>query len=833
MLLLKIFNLLASIRFRTDTPLNEVLKKRYGHPSVTYFRKISSLQLRREKATADLDFLKTCKHAGVIPKFLYFKSSIKNFKDTKLYRSILFKCLNYEIRNKTRKLKSLKEEYLNACAHFKTLVTWLDYNVLISKITNSNSHKIKSTKETHLKKLINLGALTSPNIDASKVIFNFSDKSLSNEEKDILKLGLQFGLPNPKIKFVDHFLPFENLAQSVKKIKHDNEQVLNELTSQIKNIARSSYEHNDHSDKNKYISSQIKVLKNLKKDKSIVITRPDKGKGIVILNKTDYINKTEELLKDTTKFKSLSGNWLKQITYLEDKLNRLLRSLKKKLPSNVLNYLQASGSTPGVLYGLPKVHKADCPIRPILSAINTFNYNLAKFLVPILSPLTSNEYTIKNSSSFIKDIHNINFKSNYYLASFDIKSLFTNIPLIETIDICVDLCKSLNIIPHELTELEFKSLLDIAIKESVFCFNNDLYKQVDGVAMGSPLGPTLANAFLCFYEDRWLKDCPVDYKPIYYSRYVDDCFLVFKESSHASRFLEYLNSKHRNIKFTIEQEENGQLPFLDTLVTKSGNKLLTDVYRKPTYTGLGLNYMSYVPQIFKVNSIKTLIHRAYNVCSNWLSFDEEINRLKVFFANNGYPLHLFEKYLKTFINEKMKGSTNRDIDVKEKDKIRYISLPFYGHLSYHIRSSLSKSLKDCFPDFSFRFVFTNNYTIGSFFNHKDRLPDLLCSKVVYKFTCPSCNAGYIGSTIRNLNIRISEHKGISFRTGHPISNPSYSVVRHHSENMDHKIRFEDFRILHRVRHETELRLAESLYIFHNKPNLNANESSIKLITMSN
>ncbi len=103
---------------------------------------------------------------------------------------------------------------------------------------------------------------------------------------------------------------------------------------------------------------------------------------MVILNKYDYTNKTEEILKDTSRFKVISGNWFKHIIALEDKLNTILRKIKHKLGDNVYNFLFASGSVPGILYGLPKVHKVNVPIRPILSAINTFNYNLANFFCP-------------------------------------------------------------------------------------------------------------------------------------------------------------------------------------------------------------------------------------------------------------------------------------------------------------------------------------------------------------------------------------------------------------------------------------------------------------------
>ncbi len=111
----------------------------------------------------------------------------------------------------------------------------------------------------------------------------------------------------------------------------------------------------------------------------------------MILNKNYYIKKkTECILNDKTKFKVIKADWLKRIISLEDKLNRILRTLKNKLTDVTYNYLFTSGSTPGILYSLPKVHYEGYPIRPILTAINTFNYNLAYFFVPLLSHLTIN-----------------------------------------------------------------------------------------------------------------------------------------------------------------------------------------------------------------------------------------------------------------------------------------------------------------------------------------------------------------------------------------------------------------------------------------------------------
>lgn len=157
--------------------------------------------------------------------------------------------------------------------------------------------------------------------------------------------------------------------------------------------------------------------------------------------------------------------------------------------------LFVSGPTPGILYGFPEVHETGCPIRPILSALVTLSYNLAKiFFVPVLSPLAHNNCSIINSLSFLNKVINVNLDYQCHMASFDVKSLFANIPLTETINIWVELCKKSVLIPHSHTFTHFKSLLELALKESFFVFNV-LYKWPNGIAVGFPLGSTLAMYF--------------------------------------------------------------------------------------------------------------------------------------------------------------------------------------------------------------------------------------------------------------------------------------------------------------------------------------------------
>ena len=174
-----------------------------------------------------------------------------------------------------------------------------------------------------------------------------------------------------------------------------------------------------------------------------------------------------------------------------------------------------SGSTPARIYGTPKMHKFSPSdsfpkLRPTVSSIGTFNYNLARFLCDLLSPLVPNDYSCKDTFSFVSQIKNANL-SKKFMVSYDVTSLFTNI------DIAINLIFNHN--PNlNITKKELKKLFLFATSQTHFIFNILIF---DGVAMGSPLAPVFANISMGFYESKWLNEYNLN-KPKFYLRYVDD-----------------------------------------------------------------------------------------------------------------------------------------------------------------------------------------------------------------------------------------------------------------------------------------------------------------------
>ena len=827
------FTFLIRLRFPPKKGLVQVLKHRYGASSLSKYRFLERIDFKLKKAKLDLDFLLTCKRHETIPKFLYFKVYNYNVPSTTFYKSFQFRLLDFEIQQKQKLIKRTEAKVVSAYSDFKNLVSLLDFKILYNRIVSSNESKTRRTKVTHERKLLNLGINPFANVDLNKVITNLSNRILTTDEITILSHGLSFALPIKNINFVQHFFSFEKLLQSLesKPISKDCNLNQTDLFKCISGTAHTSFnDFNEHKHTlPKLPPSHTKALKELKSDTSITITRPDKGRGTVILDKEEYLKEVQKILDDPTKFTPLTEDAFTVISRAEDRLQRYLRILlaDKVITKDTYKYLFPSGSSPGLLYGLPKTHKrGKLTFRPILCALGMFNYNLAKFFVPLLEPLTRNEYTVKNLFEFVEEISKINC-DKCVMASFDIESLFTNIPIDETINIiCDSLFKNTKKV-KKFTKEQLHKLLNFAVKDSPFLFNNKLYIQTDGIAMGSALGPSFANCFLSFHEQNWLDDCPLSFKPLVYKRYVDDTFLLFKDPLHIPKFQAYLNNKHENIKFTVEHENEGKLPFLDVLLSRHGNTISTSIYRKPTFTGLGMNFLSFIPEQFKINAIKTLLYRSFHLCSDWISIHTELAYLTKYFQNNKFPLHLIQRNIRTFLNKTLSPKPNT---TTEKPTFHYVSLPYYGLSSYALRKKLNKVLKHYYPNTVFRFIFTNSNTIHSLFKHKESPPSNLVSNIVYQFKCPHCNMRYVGQTQRNLTLRFAEHSGKSARTGRPISNPFNSSIRNHSELLKHSFNETDFTILHKARNSLDLPILESLYIQHTKPQLNCDSSSYPLHT---
>ncbi|KAK9892635.1 hypothetical protein WA026_021013 [Henosepilachna vigintioctopunctata] len=260
--------------------------------------------------------------------------------------------------------------------------------------------------------------------------------------------------------------------------------------------------------------------------------------------------------------------------------------------------------------------------------------------------------------------------------------------------------------------------------------------------MGSPLSPILAMIVMDHLLDNVIPLLPFQLPFIY--KYVDDLICAVPQSQVAS-VLETFNSFNNNLRFTVEVENNRGVPFLDTLVIRSDNNIITlDWYQKPTSSGRFLNFHSNHPTTQKFNMVVAMRNRVLRIC------DERFHRgslrkLFLIFRNNGYPGHILQKLI---YNSRFYDGPIEDTTVE----FNYKKIPFIHGLTNSVVSIFSKYSNIKLAKYSPVKI------VNLFSRIKEETPIHLNSSVVYKIPCTDCSGVYIGQTKQWLKNRITQHR---------------------------------------------------------------------------
>ncbi|PFX26908.1 hypothetical protein AWC38_SpisGene8415 [Stylophora pistillata] len=379
-------------------------------------------------------------------------------------------------------------------------------------------------------------------------------------------------------------------------------------------------------------------------------------------------------------------------------------------------------------------------MRPIVSFCGSPTYQLSKYLTTILQPLTDkSRHKLQSTEDFINATKTVQIPDDYKLVSFDVKSLFTSIPLQLALQ-CTETAIRKSTEPLPLPTDDIMDLLNICLTSTYFQYNGKHYKQLHGTAMGSPVSVVIAEIVMQNIEERALSTCRQTI-PLWL-RYVDDTFTAVRHDE-IDAFHNHLNEQNTDIQFTREVEENGKLPFLDCLVSHNDNSLRTTVYRKPTHTDRLLDESSYNPTSHKATTIRTLTRRAQLVCDSTDSLSDENKYLHRVFTKNNYN------------NDFIRRNTHRPTTTTETNDT---ATPTTTATIPYIKG-MSENISRILLPFNIRVAHKPITTLRQLLtNVKDKDEPRNRQGTIYKINCSDCQASYIGETGRNLTTRLTEHR---------------------------------------------------------------------------
>ncbi|XP_028410554.1 uncharacterized protein LOC114533251 [Dendronephthya gigantea] len=369
------------------------------------------------------------------------------------------------------------------------------------------------------------------------------------------------------------------------------------------------HKHDTTAKKNNLSRAEQDALDKLKNDDTIIIKEADKGGATVVMDKTFYRAKIQEMLADNEHYAELTD------TNYDDKIIKKIGTHLKKFDKETTrkekDYLQNFAWKTSNFYGLPKIHKSqavkeaieqqnstyikiqappDLKLRPIVAGPSSPTHRLSNLIDIILKPLCQHVLSfIRDDLDFLSHLPET-VNDNALLVSFDVVNLYTSIELgLTAIEYWIDnFGNSLN---RSFSKEFIMESITIVLKENTFHFVNKLYQQIQGTAMGTKMAPTYATLVLGYLEEKLYSEFETRFgseqKEEFvraFQRYLDDCFTIWNKSEEDLRKLHaMLNSLHESINFTVEFD-NAKLPFLDMLVYKQDDKLNTDIFYKATDT---------------------------------------------------------------------------------------------------------------------------------------------------------------------------------------------------------------------------------------------------------
>ena len=757
------------------------------------------------KNTLRIHFIESCVKADIIPRFLKFRVPNNGVFNDKAVFEFQKRLIRKELYRSKQDLKMTEDKLEKKRQLVKSYVP----NKLLPSVAMHSRLFCrtirKNVQSTHSKKLLVLSE------EQERPLFNVKNTVLLHEldetppkfVMDTLSLG-------PKNSVLDKFEPKDVLAELDVLLSYCKENSVDEEIITDINIRTINYIKKCKKQKS---TRNIQLTKRYLKENNLLAVPFDKGVGVCLMKKDAYNEKLSTILNlpQFEKVIQTRKNAKHPLLKEQERITEELKTLKanQKIDEDLYQKLHTTGSQPPRLYGLAKVHKAMIPSRPVLSMPGSVYHQIALQVTKWLSVVP--ECNINSSTKRIADsLSSVTLDEDEVIVSFDVTSLYTNVPVEEAIQVCTDMLYSGKYELPPVDKETFLELLKMCTCNVLFLTHDGYYRQKDGLAMGSPPAPLLANGWFSKH------DAMIRGNAKLHARYMDDLIHSIKQCD-INQKLQEINNIHPSLKFTIETEVNGTLPFLDMLIVRKGVKLSSTWYNKPTDTGLVMNYHSLAPKIYKRSVVAGFVYRIHRACSTWQHFHDSLIKAKYILEKNQYPPQFYEPIIRKALEKIINPNDN---ELKEDTKInengteltsvakKLIFVQYRGHVTDDYCRSLNKCNAPCQPVLTLRKLRTVMPTL------KATIDKPLRSHVVYKISCPRCQSCYIGQTTQYLLHRFKQHLS-----------PSQPVGKHFRKcKVLQQVKVEDVQILAATTRSSQfLETLEALWQREEHPTMNTKD----------
>jgi hypothetical protein len=695
------------------------------------------------------------------------------------------------------------------------------YDKEFNTIKNENIKKLEKLENKYSKICLYVG---------EKYIYNYTEENIPSEVKRMLACGPKFSVPYKKEE-----VPIPNIIKDIEynldkcEISEDEKTIIRNRSI---NVITNFYNNIDRLGKyNQMIKDYDNTKKWVKDNSSIVIINSDKGNSTVLMNKEEYKTAMRDMLKDNSLYEIISKD---PTNIYQDKAKEIIERLctKNYITHKKQKWLKKTNGVPPKLYGMRKTHKNTLAMRPVVSCINSPAYEIAKFTHELLSKYTKTlKYNVTNSQIFVKKIKNVKLPDNYRLLSLDVTSLFTNIPKDLVKEIIDEEWNEMREYLYVKLEDETKKyidkdtileMIDFIFDSSYFKFDDMIYKQIDGSAMGNPASPTLANLVMNNLIKNTLKK--FDFNIPFLYLYVDDTILAIPMDKIDIVIREF-NNFHPKLKFTYEMEVDGKIPFLDTIIRRNKDGTLsTTWYQKPTASNRTLNYLSCTPTRYKRNTELNMIHKIESISSPEF-INENLEKMREILKKNNYPKYFINKIINDYYNKKRREENTNIQQENPRDNTenaKYLKFEYIPHLSRKIEE-LFKNIENS------KIVFYNNKRIHNLFTRvKDKDPVPIQSNLIYKINCKTCTGCYIGQTRQYLKERVSQHRGDCKITNINKPNKTALATHHFQEDEIHHFDFDNPKIIDKESQWLKRNISEMIQIELHTNSINFRTDTKKL-----